>query len=258
MNVLYCCCNRSDKKRREDVYYMKDEEKKTASYSWDKDRLDPADFEYTGRCGEILLKTHNHINGQQFVIDNCKDCCILILDYTASVTIDGCEHCLIVTGPCKARNCTKCSIFTPCTQFRTRDCVDIEVFLFCITKPIIETSRSIRFHSLALYYENIEDHACKAFKSLFVNSWNTAFDFTPNTESNFEICELVQIFFSSFSDVSVEKILLRKYYITAAERLENSEALRVGECKLLYLEVQVKILFTGIRELFLRILKPKS
>uniref|UniRef100_A0A0N4VR39 C-CAP/cofactor C-like domain-containing protein n=1 Tax=Enterobius vermicularis TaxID=51028 RepID=A0A0N4VR39_ENTVE len=100
-----------------------------------------------------------------------KDCCILILDYTASVTVDDCDHCLIVTGPSKAsvflRNCENCSVFTPCTQFRTRDCVNIDVFLFCITKPIIETSTAIRFRSLAMYYDCIEGIITSTFASIF-------------------------------------------------------------------------------------------
>ena len=42
-------------------------------YSWDKRRkLDPKDFMCTNTEDEVVVKKSGKINGQQFVIDNCK------------------------------------------------------------------------------------------------------------------------------------------------------------------------------------------
>ncbi|MFH4982418.1 hypothetical protein AB6A40_009127 [Gnathostoma spinigerum] len=159
----------------------------------EKTHLDPANYKFVRRYGEIVAKLDGHVAGQQFVIDNCKECCILVLDHTKSVTIDDCEKCLIVLGPCKGsvfiRDCVNCSVFTACQQFRSRDCINMDIFLFCATPPIIESSRQMRFRSLALSYEKLDDHMANAGLSPFINNWKNIHDFTPETNANFTICE---------------------------------------------------------------------
>uniref|UniRef100_A0A183D6B8 C-CAP/cofactor C-like domain-containing protein n=1 Tax=Gongylonema pulchrum TaxID=637853 RepID=A0A183D6B8_9BILA len=145
-----------------------------------------------------------------------QECCILLLDHTATVNADDCENCLIVLGPCKGsvfiRDCKNSTVFTVCQQFRSRDCVNIDVFLFCTTRPSIESSKQMRFRSLALSYEKLEgfksllsysnrfhfnnatftEHMLKASFSPFNNNWNKVYDFTPDESlPNFEICSTV-------------------------------------------------------------------
>ncbi|VDN04417.1 unnamed protein product [Thelazia callipaeda] len=137
----------------------------------DKKKSDPAEYRFINHYGDNVIKSDGHIAGEQFVIDKCKECCILLLDHLATVNIDDCEDCLIVTGPCKGsvfiRDCKNISLFTICQQFRTRDCIDIDISLFCATRPIIESSKFIRFRSLALFYEKLEEHMMKASLSPF-------------------------------------------------------------------------------------------
>ncbi|VDK64647.1 unnamed protein product [Onchocerca ochengi] len=159
---------------------------------WDKEKSDPEQYRFVDLCDEIAIKSNGHIAGEQFIIERCKECCILLLDHLAAVNIDDCEECFIVIGPCKGsvfiRDCKNIALFTICQQFRSRDCSNIDVFLFCTTKPIIESSKLMRFRSLALSYDKLEEHITKASLSPFTNNWSNVHDFTPEDVSNFEIC----------------------------------------------------------------------
>eukprot|EP00965_Chrysotila_dentata_P027261 905528-Pleurochrysis_carterae.AAC.1 len=42
------------------------------------------------------------VSGQQFIIEECEDCDIYVLDYSAQVTIDLCRRCRIFLGPVEA------------------------------------------------------------------------------------------------------------------------------------------------------------
>uniref|UniRef100_A0A9J2Q2K9 C-CAP/cofactor C-like domain-containing protein n=1 Tax=Ascaris lumbricoides TaxID=6252 RepID=A0A9J2Q2K9_ASCLU len=170
---------------------------------------------------QTLLNAAYFTYQQQMERTVFQECCILVLDYTASVNIDDCEKCLIVLGPCKGsvfvRDCVSCTIFTISQQFRSRDCSDIDVFIFCSTRPIIESCKLMRFRPLSLYYDKLEgslrtllyssdsllillkkltfkphisEHMLKASVSPFTNNWNSIHDFTPEETSNFEICPM--------------------------------------------------------------------
>ncbi|KHN81620.1 Protein XRP2 [Toxocara canis] len=108
MSSLRLCCPKKRHVDREEQYHVKDEE--PPKYSWEKERPDPSHYQFTKLYGEVVAKLDGHIAGQQFIIDKCKESCILILDHTASVNIDDCEKCLIVLGPCKGRSVC-CFIF---------------------------------------------------------------------------------------------------------------------------------------------------
>uniref|UniRef100_A0A915PEW2 C-CAP/cofactor C-like domain-containing protein n=1 Tax=Setaria digitata TaxID=48799 RepID=A0A915PEW2_9BILA len=188
--MLRLCCPIISSSRREERYHMKHDN--CGKYSWDKEKPDLAEYRFVNLYGEIAIKSDGHITGQQFVVEKCKKCCILLLDHLATVNIDDCEDCLIVIGPCEGsvfiRDCKNITLFTICQQFRSRDCTNMDVFLFCTTKPIIESSKLMRFHSLALSYDKLEEHMMKASLSPFTNNWNNVHDFTPEDVPNFEIC----------------------------------------------------------------------
>uniref|UniRef100_A0A8R1TTH7 C-CAP/cofactor C-like domain-containing protein n=1 Tax=Onchocerca volvulus TaxID=6282 RepID=A0A8R1TTH7_ONCVO len=188
--LLRSCCPISKRSKREEQYHIKNDS--CGNYSWDKEKSDPEQYRFVDLCDEIAIKSNGHIAGEQFIIERCKECCILLLDHLAAVNIDDCEECFIVIGPCKGsvfiRDCKNIALFTICQQFRSRDCSNIDVFLFCTTKPIIESSKLMRFRSLALSYDKLEEHITKASLSPFTNNWSNVHDFTPEDVSNFEIC----------------------------------------------------------------------
>jgi protein XRP2 len=52
--------------------------------------------------GEVL-KIPGSVNGQQFVIQNCKNTCIYVLDHANTVTVDDCMNCKIILAAVKGR-----------------------------------------------------------------------------------------------------------------------------------------------------------
>lgn len=188
--MLRFCCPKEKQSKREERYYAK--EHQVIKYSWERERPDPTQYQFVNLRDEIAAKLDGQVNGQQFIIDKCTGSCILVLDHTATVNVDDCEKCLIVIGPCRGsvflRDCKECTVFCACQQFRTRDCFSLDVFLFCASKPIIESSKYIRFRSLVLSYDKLEEHMMQACLSPFINSWDKVYDFTPGESSNFELC----------------------------------------------------------------------
>lgn len=97
----------------------------------------------------LLLKQPGSVNGQQFLVEDCRDCDIFVLDHCTSVQIDECANCRIVVGPCEGslflRNCSGCTVVCAVQQFRTRDCKDCDVFLYSATGarlPVIRWSHA--------------------------------------------------------------------------------------------------------------------
>ena len=95
-----------------------------------------------GLTDQTVVRTPGQIDGQQFIVDNCKDCVIRIFDHCAQVTIDDCVGCEVIVGPCAdavfARDCRDCTFHAVCQQWRTRDCTDCSLSLWCPNEPVIE------------------------------------------------------------------------------------------------------------------------
>ena len=68
-----------------------------------KRNINPKDFIIEGATDTEIWKLPGSINGQQFVIENCKNSIIYILDHTNTVNIDDCVKCKIILGPVKGR-----------------------------------------------------------------------------------------------------------------------------------------------------------
>ena len=99
----------------------------TSSDNTFRKALDIKDFAFSQRSGELLVKLPGAVFGQQFIIEDCTDCDILVLDWSAMVTVDRCQRCRIFLGPCESsvflRNCDDIRAVIACQQFRTRDVV---------------------------------------------------------------------------------------------------------------------------------------
>jgi hypothetical protein len=50
-------------------------------YSWDRRKLHISDYKFSGRSKETLIKAPGSIDGQQFIIEECEDCDIWLLDW---------------------------------------------------------------------------------------------------------------------------------------------------------------------------------
>lgn len=68
-----------------------------------KEGLDPKDFIFKSRSNELLIKNSLQINGEQFLLEECNECEIYLLDHIGSMYIDYCKDCKIITGPVSGR-----------------------------------------------------------------------------------------------------------------------------------------------------------
>nr|CAB3265676.1 protein XRP2-like [Phallusia mammillata] len=157
-------------------------------YSWEtREQIDPNDYTFDGIVNETVVRKQGSINGQPFVIKDCKDAKIFLLDAIATITIDDCSNCQFIIGPTKGsifiRDCHDCKLICACQQFRTRDCTKIDTFLHCTTQPIIESSCKMKFGCYQLAYDGLEKQFTDSLLSIFNNSWYNIHDFTPVTES---------------------------------------------------------------------------
>jgi len=177
---------------------------KKTTYSWDsRPKIDPRDFTIENLNNEIVGRLPDSIAGQQFIIRDCKDTRIYLFDHINTISIDDCENCVIFVGPVKAsvfvRDCKNCRIAVSCQQFRTRDCLRLDVFLACVSQPIIEASTHVRVAPLQINYPQLESQFVAAGLSPFNCEWSDVYDFTPvSGEKNFTIMA---------SDVSLTEVL---------------------------------------------------
>ncbi|XP_061082968.1 protein XRP2-like isoform X1 [Conger conger] len=163
---------------------VSDNVEEAPKYSWDKrEKVDPKDFMLTGLKDATVGRLPGKLNGQQFVIQECENCNIFILDHSATITIDDCVNCRVVLGPVKGsvffRDCKEIKCTVACQQFRTRDCKKMEVFLCCATQPIIEASTGMKFGCFQYSYPELGAHFRDAGLSVFNNNWSNIHDFTP-------------------------------------------------------------------------------
>ncbi|KAK8763496.1 hypothetical protein V5799_033892 [Amblyomma americanum] len=156
------------------------------TYSWDvRPKVDAANYTVENAVEAIVTKWPGSVDGQQFVIRNCHNASLYILDYLNSVTIDDCINCTIVLGPTQGsvflRNCNNVRLASACQQLRARDCSGIDSWLCCSTQPSIESCSEMRFGCLTLAYEQFPEQLKKAQLSPFNNRWSEVYDFTPTT-----------------------------------------------------------------------------
>ncbi|XP_037676719.1 protein XRP2 [Choloepus didactylus] len=177
-----CCFSKRQKAEKESRPEGKEEQPK--QYSWDqRKKVDPKDYMFSGLKDETVGRLPGNVAGQQFVIQDCENCNIYIFDHSATVTIDDCTNCIIFLGPVKGsvffRNCRDCKGTLACQQFRVRDCRKLEVFLYCATQPIIESSTDIKFGCFQWYYPELAFQFKDAGLSIFNNTWSNIHDFIP-------------------------------------------------------------------------------
>ncbi|KAF4317569.1 hypothetical protein BBO99_00006800 [Phytophthora kernoviae] len=136
------------------------------------------------QTASFLAKLPGSINGQQFLIEDCHNCDIFLLDHCTSVQIDACVNCRIVVGPCESsvflRDCKRCTLVCAVQQFRTRDCEDVDVYLYSATEPIIETSSCMKFACFPLTYFSLQQQFRQAKFSPWNNHWSEIYNFTPD------------------------------------------------------------------------------
>lgn len=75
----------------------------TFTFRAEQKHLDPTDYIIENLSRSSVCKPPGSIRGQQFVIRNCEDSSIFLLDYSDSIIVDDCQRCTLVLGPTKQR-----------------------------------------------------------------------------------------------------------------------------------------------------------
>ncbi|GLI61174.1 hypothetical protein VaNZ11_003463 [Volvox africanus] len=144
-------------------------------------KMNPNDFVFRKRTGEILFKPSGSINGNGFMLDTLHDCEVYLLDHTSQVQIDDCINCKIFIGPTDGsvflRDCRDCILCVAARQLRTRDCKELDISLYCATQPSIETSTGIVFSCWRGAYPGLTEHFHKARLDPTKNTWRQVYDF---------------------------------------------------------------------------------
>lgn len=152
----------------------------------ERQKLDIADYTFSKRTDEVLIKQEGSIDGQQFNIEECKNCDIFLLDYVATSFVDDCQNCRIFIGSVESsvfvRNCTSCSLVIACQQYRCRDCKDCKLALFSGTEPIIESSQNMAFACFDFNYFSLRGQMANAGLKPWNNKWWMVYDFNKNEE----------------------------------------------------------------------------
>lgn len=137
------------------------------------------------RFARPCASERHRIGGQQFIVDNLKSCKLRVFDHCQQVTIDDCEDCDIVLGPCEdsvfVRDCSNCTVHVVAQQLRVRGCVDCTFFLWVPTDPVIESSHGLRIGQWHVAYPGLTAHMAHAkLNPEDVNKWSQVYDFTPD------------------------------------------------------------------------------
>ncbi|CAG2117045.1 unnamed protein product, partial [Medioppia subpectinata] len=151
-----------------------------------KEKVNPSDYTIANVKYDTVIKKPGEIAGQQFIVENCEFANIGLFDYINTITIDDCNNCSIFVGPTIGsvvlRNCISCRLMCCSQQFRSRDCKNIEIFLYCATQPAIESCYDLTFGCFSANYKGLEEHFKKANLCVLNNNWTNIYDFTLNDE----------------------------------------------------------------------------
>jgi len=78
-----------------------------------RDAVDLKDFTVENTEDGEVWKLPGSVNGQQFVIQNCKNTCIYIFDNANTVTVDDCINCKIILAAVKGRYIGNSHMYLP-------------------------------------------------------------------------------------------------------------------------------------------------
>ena len=116
-------------------------------------------------------------------MQDCDDCDILLLDWSATVSVDACRRCRIFIGPCESsvffRDCEQIRAVVACQQLRTRDVHGLDALLLTVSQPSVESTSGACFGCFSFNYLGLAAQLSKANLSPFNNRWAEPYNFTP-------------------------------------------------------------------------------
>ncbi|GHP05229.1 Xrp2 protein [Pycnococcus provasolii] len=147
---------------------------------------DPRDFVLRGKKNETIIRPPGSLMGYDFVIEDCHNCSIYLLDFTAQVQIDDCVDCTIILGPVDGsaffRDCSNLKVCAVVRQLRTRECHACHFNLHCHTDPIVELSSDVAFSEWDVAYNGLKQQFASANLDPAVNNWQKVYDFNKDED----------------------------------------------------------------------------
>lgn len=144
-------------------------------------------YTFRGKENATLTKLPGSVQGKPFVVSDCRRSTILILDNCECIQIDHVSDSKIFIGASSGsvflRNCTNCTVTLACKQFRTRDCKECVVNLYCMSQPIIETSTGMQFSPFNGAYPGHINALTAAGLDVTTDKWSQVYDFNDPSNS---------------------------------------------------------------------------
>jgi len=163
------------------------------------------------RHDESFLRRPGSVGRQQFCLEECDGCQVLVCDIMDQIFVDQCRRCRVLLGPSSAsafvRDCTDCTFWVATQQLRTRNCHRCKFHLFSQTEPVIEQSTALSFAPWTASYPLCGLHFQQAGFDSSRNFWNAIFDFTPHPQGRcnwciipLNECECITVTFDELSE----------------------------------------------------------
>jgi protein XRP2 len=150
--------------------------------------LDRQNYMFLDKSNQVLIKKKGEINGKNFKIKNLNNCEVYLLDFTSGIFIDNCDDCKFIIGPCDGsvymRTSNRCTISIITKQMRFRETYDIKVNLYCISDPVIESSKGMVFGPFDYKLPYLDELFHKANFKKNENKYEKVYDFCPSLDEN--------------------------------------------------------------------------
>jgi protein XRP2 len=137
----------------------------------------------------------NQIDDQPLQLAELRNCKIYCYDSVDNVTVDECEDCELIVAACQGsvfiRDSKNMKVTVACKQLRTRDCHEMDVRLYAMTDPVVESSSHIQIRPFNLRLPNLSAKFAKSKLDAAINRFVHIYDFTPDkaglAQPHFEI-----------------------------------------------------------------------
>ena len=168
------------KKPLQTEHIDKDTEKLTSTLT-EKRPVDRSKLIISEKESEELIYKPGQIDGNMMVFRKLRNCKVVLLDYSATITVEDCDGCLFFIGPCKSsvnfRRCKALRIMSISQQLRMTDCIDCKIALYCMSRPTIETCTNCSFGCLYFEYNELKAMMESAGLIAWNNKWSEVHDF---------------------------------------------------------------------------------
>ena len=164
----------------------KQRKRDAANAAMNAPKLNPADFMLQKLRGQTIVREPGSIRGQQFIIEDCEDCTIFLMDHSATVSIDDCKNCSIFVGPCESsvfvRTSSHLKLIIAAQQLRTRECKDLDILLYVSAgQPVIESTSGVRLGCFEFNYFGLAEQFAAAGLNPWYSEWSNVHDFTASS-----------------------------------------------------------------------------